>query len=89
MSSGEPIQASWEWEEWLASREARREVAARVGPGVVRRAGSSSDRRLRRLFEGERGPAFPNGAGSAPWKSPENLSPAPAAPGSYQVRVFR
>ena len=65
MNSTEPIQVSWKWEEWLASREARREVAARVGPGVVRRAGSSSDRRLRRLFEGERGPAFRNAAGSA------------------------
>ena len=65
VSSTEPIQVSWEWQEWLASREARREAAARVGPDVVRRAGSSSDRRLGRLFEGERGPAFRNGAGSA------------------------
>ena len=63
MSSGEPIRVSWTWEEWLSSREARRQVAARVGPDVVRRAGSSSDRRLRRLFNGERGPDFRNGAG--------------------------
>ncbi len=65
MSSGEGIKVSWKWEEWLASRGARREVAARVGPDVVRRAGSSSDRRLRPLFDGERGPDFRNGAGSA------------------------
>ena len=63
MSSAEPVKVSWTWEEWLSSREARREVAARVGPEVVRRARSSSDRRLRRLFEGERGPDFRNGGG--------------------------
>jgi hypothetical protein len=46
------------WADWLAGRRARRETGNRVAPEVIRRASSSSDRRLRRLFEGERGLPF-------------------------------
>jgi hypothetical protein len=43
----------------LRGRRARRETSKLVAPGVVRRAASSSDKRLRRLFGGERGLPFP------------------------------
>jgi len=46
------------WEDWLRGRRARRETGNRVAPGIIRRVGSSSDRRLRRLFRGERGLPF-------------------------------
>jgi hypothetical protein len=46
------------WQDWLAGRRARRETGLRVAPEVIRRATSSSDRRLRRLFQGERGLPF-------------------------------
>jgi len=36
----------------------RRELSKRVAPGIIRRQSSSSDRRLRKLFEGERGLPF-------------------------------
>ena len=53
---------SWGWEEWLASRDERRAVANLVGPATVRRKSSSSDRRLRKAFGGERGPSFRSAA---------------------------
>jgi hypothetical protein len=46
------------WADWLAGRRARRETGNRVAPEVIRRASSSRDRRLRRLFDGERGLPF-------------------------------
>jgi hypothetical protein len=46
------------WEDWLAGRRARRETSNRVAPEVIRRPASSSDRRLRKLFEGQRGLPF-------------------------------
>ncbi|MCC7375830.1 MAG: hypothetical protein IT581_14325 [Verrucomicrobiales bacterium] len=46
------------WDDWLAGRRARREVGNRVAPEIIRRAASSSDPRLRKLFAGERGLAF-------------------------------
>jgi hypothetical protein len=52
------------WEDWLKGRRARRETGNRVAPGMIRRASSSSDERLRKLFKGERG---------LPFKSPEEL----------------
>lgn len=58
-----PLKVSWTWEEWQASRAARRAVAQRVGAKVTRRGESSSDRRLRRTFGGQRGPAFGKGVG--------------------------
>ncbi len=52
--SGRPIS----WEDWLKGRRARREAGNRVAPEIIRRASSSSDRRLRELFNGERGLPF-------------------------------
>jgi len=46
------------WEDWLMGRRARRETGNRVAPEIIRRAGSSSDERLRKLFNGERGLPF-------------------------------
>lgn len=46
------------WEDWLAGRRARRETGRRVAPEIIRRATSSSDQRLRNLFQGERGLPF-------------------------------
>ena len=63
MSSAPPLKTEWTWEEWQATRAARRAAADRVAPPVVRRRESSSDRRLRAAFKGERGPAFGHGAG--------------------------
>jgi hypothetical protein len=51
---GRPIS----WADWLAGRRARRETGNRVAPEIIRRPTSSSDRRLRRLFKGERGLPF-------------------------------
>jgi len=50
------LKTSWTWEEWLASRAARRAASLRVGPPVTRRKESSSDRRLRAAFDGQRAP---------------------------------
>jgi len=52
------IKTAWTWEEWQASRKARRAAARRVGPLITRRQASSSDRRLRSAFAGQRGPDF-------------------------------
>lgn len=56
MNSKPVPKVAWTWDEWLASREARRTTSRRVGPAVTRRKESSSDRRLRKEFDGERGP---------------------------------
>ncbi len=50
-----PIDGSISWEDWLKERRARRESSKLVGPGIIRRKNSSSDRRLKKLFNGERG----------------------------------
>jgi hypothetical protein len=47
------------WEDWLKGRRWRRELGNRVAPEVIRRKQSSKDRRLRKLFNGERGLPFP------------------------------
>ncbi len=52
--NGRPIS----WEDWLKGRRARRETSKRVAPGIIRRTSSSSDKRLRALFNGERGMPF-------------------------------
>lgn len=44
--------------DWLKGRRARRELSERVAPGVSRRTESSSDRKLREAFKGERGLPF-------------------------------
>ncbi len=46
------------WEDWLKGRRARRETGNRVAPEILRRPASSSDKRLRKLFQGERGLPF-------------------------------
>jgi hypothetical protein len=53
-----PIEGSISWEDWLKGRRFRREMGNRVAPGVIRRKRSSSDRRLKRLFKGQRGLSF-------------------------------
>lgn len=53
-----PLDRPISWEDWLCGRRARRETSKSISPGVVRRARSSSDRRLRKLFKGQRGLPF-------------------------------
>jgi len=53
-----PISRPIAWEDWLAGRRWRREVGNRVAPETIRRTESSSDTRLRKLYEGERGLPF-------------------------------
>jgi len=53
-----PIEGSISWEDWLKGRRFRREVGNLVAPEVIRRKSSSKDRRLKRLFKGERGLPF-------------------------------
>ena len=61
MNSKNKLKIAWTWEEWQASRPARRAAANCVGPSIVRRSESSSDRRLHSAFAGQRGPAFQGG----------------------------
>jgi hypothetical protein len=51
---GRPIS----WQDWLKGRRARRQTGARVAPEIIRRRASSSDKRLRKLFQGQRGLPF-------------------------------
>ena len=51
---GRPIS----WADWLKGRRARRETGNRVAPEIIRRPSSSSDKRLRQLYNGERGLPF-------------------------------
>ena len=53
-----PIEGSISYEDWLKGRRYRRELGNRVAPEVIRRVSSSKDRRLRKLFKGERGLPF-------------------------------
>ena len=53
-----PMNEPISWENWLKGRRARRETGNRVAPEIIRRPTSSSDQRLRRLFNGERGLPF-------------------------------
>jgi hypothetical protein len=53
-----PIEGSISYEDWLKGRRHRREVGNLVAPEIIRRKSSSSDRRLKRLFKGERGLPF-------------------------------
>ena len=47
------------WDEWKRGREAKRAILRRLGlDKPCRRSESSSDKRLRPAFGGERGPAF-------------------------------
>jgi hypothetical protein len=53
-----PIEGSISYEDWLKGRRYRRELSKLVAPGVIRRKSGSSDRRLKQLFNGERGLPF-------------------------------
>ena len=53
-----PIDKPISWEDWLKGRRARRELSQRIAPGINRRESSSSDKRLRAQFNGERGLPF-------------------------------
>lgn len=53
-----PIEGSISYEDWLRGRRRRRELSKLVAPGIIRRERSSGDRRLRKLFTGERGLPF-------------------------------
>ena len=46
------------YEDWLKGRRARREGGELVARKVIRRESSSSDKRLRAAFNGERGLPF-------------------------------
>jgi len=53
-----PIEGSISYEDWLKGRRHRREMGNLVAPEIIRRKTSSSDRRLKKLFKGERGLPF-------------------------------
>jgi hypothetical protein len=53
-----PIEGAIGYEDWLKGRRYRRELGNRVAPEIIRRESSSSDRRLKALFKGERGLPF-------------------------------
>jgi len=53
-----PLNEPMRWEDWLKGRRARRQTGNRVAPEIIRRSRSSSDKRLRKLFHGERGLPF-------------------------------
>ena len=53
-----PIEGSISWEDWLKGRRYRREMGNLVAPEIIRRKSSASDRRLKKLFNGERGLLF-------------------------------
>ncbi len=53
-----PINGAISYEDWLKGRRYRRELGNRVAPEIIRRKTSSSDRRLKKLFNGERGLPF-------------------------------
>jgi len=55
-SHGKKFKREWTWEEWLASRAATRAITDKISPAPCRRAESSSDKRLRAAFDGERAP---------------------------------
>lgn len=53
-----PMNEPMNWEDWLEGRRARRETGKRVAPEIIRRPSGPNDRRLRELFNGERGLPF-------------------------------
>jgi len=53
-----PINGVMSYADWLRGRRTRRELGNRVAPEIIRRKSSSKDRRLRKLFNGERGLPF-------------------------------
>jgi hypothetical protein len=54
-ASSIPIEGSIGCEDWLKGRRCRRALGNRVAPKIIGRKTSSSDRRLKKLFNGGRG----------------------------------
>jgi hypothetical protein len=53
-----PMNEVMRWEDWLQGRRQRRETGRAVAAEIIRRPASSSDKRLRKLYKGERGLPF-------------------------------
>ncbi|HYE78882.1 MAG TPA: hypothetical protein VEI97_12930, partial [bacterium] len=53
-----PPERRFTWEQWQAGRAERRRLGNLVARSIIRRQESSSDARLKKTFEGERGPEF-------------------------------
>ena len=53
-----PLEGAISYDDWLKGRRLRRELSERAVGGEIRRIESSKDRRLRQLFNGERGLPF-------------------------------
>jgi hypothetical protein len=53
-----PIDGVISYEDWLKGRRYRRELSKLVAPGIIRRENSSKDKRLKKLYNGERGLPF-------------------------------
>jgi hypothetical protein len=53
-----PIEGAISYEDWLKGRRHRREQGNRVAPEIIRRPSGPDDRRLKKLFNGERGLPF-------------------------------
>jgi hypothetical protein len=53
-----PMSEVMSWEDWKAGRKARRQNGLLRAPEIIRRLNSSSDKRLRELYNGERGLPF-------------------------------
>ena len=53
-----PMHETMAWEDWLKGRRARRETGMLVAPEIIRRPTGSGDKRLHKLFNGERGLPF-------------------------------
>ena len=53
-----PMNEIMRFEDWLKGRRRRRELGNRVAPQLTRRERSSHDRRLRKVYSGERGLPF-------------------------------
>ena len=53
-----PMNEVMSWEDWLAGRKQGRLTGMKVAPEIIRCSSSSSDKRLRRLYKGERGLPF-------------------------------
>ena len=53
-----PMNEVMSYEDWLAGRKQRRLTGMLVAPEIIRRPSSSSDKRLRKLYNGERGLPF-------------------------------
>jgi hypothetical protein len=61
-----PMREPISWEDWKAGRAQRRKTGRRVAPEIIRREKSSADRRLKRLFNGQRGLPFKSSEQNAP-----------------------